>query len=424
MNRLVSGAVKIGDSLKPVLKKFIPEWALRDAKKRVLERAYVDMVKKGRKPFDREYKPDGINLIGLVRAQMGLGQSCRLLANTIENSNILYTLYDFALPNPLLRADDHTYDEKISDELKYNINLIHINPDEMGLLYARFPKESWDYCYNIAFWLWELQEIPEEWSKYYPMLDEIWTPSEFISKNLRKVTSLPVKTLPYWVTAKTDIKYDREFFCLPENIFLFLTMYDSNSTMERKNPMGAVNAFKKAFKPDNKSVGLVVKINNTREEDVDILKGALKNYSNIFYITDTLEKIQVNSLIKACDVFISLHRAEGFGLVMAEAMLVGTVTIATDWSSNTEFMNEDVACMVPCSFKALDRDCPPYKEGIIWAEPNEDCAAEYMKRLVGDQEYYENLRVQAKDYIHKKLGREQAIQSLQKSVLDIYNGRN
>lgn len=421
MSSLATDILKMTDKIKPVLKKVVPQSILQSAKSKMLDRTYQDLVNRGKKTFERGKRPDGVNLMGLVRAQMGLGQSCRLLANTLEHGHIPYTLYDFALPSTLLCANDHTYDHKISDEIKYNINLIHINPDEMRLLYTRIPAESWDYNYNIAFWLWELEDIPENWKQYFPMLDEIWTPSEFISRNLRKVTELPVKTIPYWVTAETDDRYGRAFFNLPEQSFLFLTMYDSNSTMERKNPMGAVNAFKKAFAPDNDRVGLVIKINNAREEDLHILKGALSTYQNIFYITDTLEKIQVNSLIRSCDAFISLHRAEGFGLVMAEAMLVGTPCIATNWSSNTEFMNNEVACMVDYTFKTLDRDCPPYKKGAVWADADVDMAADYMRKLVTDEAYYARIRENAINYAGSKLGCEAAVCLIENRIREIYN---
>lgn len=420
MNSLTSIIFNGADRLKPVLKKLLPQRFLTGIKIKMLNHGYKSLAKKGKQPFAPDRKPDGINIIGLVKAQMGLGQSCRLLANTLEHSSIPYMLYNFELPSALMRSEDHSYDHKISKTLKYNINLIHINPDEMLLMYHRMSKDCWDYCYNIAFWLWELEEIPESWHKYFSMLDEIWTPSEFISRNLRKVTNLPVKTIPYWVTAQTSPVFDRGFFKLPENQFLFLTMYDSNSTMERKNPMGAVNAFKNAFSPLDTHVGLVLKINNARSEDLEILHESLKEYSNVYYITETLEKIAVNSLIKCCDVFVSLHRAEGFGLVMAEAMLVGTPCIATNWSSNTEFMDKNVACMIDYTFTHLKKDCPPYKKGAVWAEPDILQASEYMKQLVDDKKFYKQISDKAYCYISNKLGMKQAVEKIEERLVQIY----
>jgi len=412
------------DKLKPVLKKIIPQQLLSGIKNKMLDNQLKSVLEKGKKPFERAAYPDGINLIGLVRAQMGLGQSCRLLASMIEHTKYPVSLYDFKLGSKILRSDDHSYDKKISQELKYNVNLIHINPDEMRLLYTQFSPEEWDRRYNIAFWLWELEEVPESWKQYFTLLDEIWTPSEFISRSLRKVTDLPVRTVPYCVKAPVKDKYSRSYFGLPEDKFLFLAMYDSNSTRERKNPMGVIRAFKKAFKPDNKGVGLVLKVNNAREDDMRVLKAMLEDYDNVYYITETMSKIQVNSLIKTADVFVSLHRAEGFGLVMAEAMLNGTPAIATNWSSNTEFMNDDIACMVDYTFVTLEKDCPPYKAGAVWADPNEDTAAAYMKRLYEDKAFYEQKARAAYTEIRKKLSMNNAVALIEKRMKEIYNERN
>ena len=413
--------IDTADRIKPVLKKVLPQKFLRDVKNQMLEKQLNQMIQKGKEPFDREKYPDGINLIGLVRAEMGLGQSCRLLASMIEHTKYPLSLYDFNLNSTMLRSEDHTLDSKISNQIKYNINLIHINPDEMKLLYTRLDPKVWNGRYNIAFWLWELEEIPESWAKYFPLLDEIWTPSEFISESLRKITTLPVRTVPYCVKAPTSDKYTRKHFGLPEDKFLFLAMYDSNSTKERKNPMGVIRAFKEVFKPEDKNVGLVLKVNNARKEDMALLHQMMEGYDHVYYITETLSKVQVNSLIKNMDVFVSLHRGEGFGLVMAEAMLNGTPVVATNWSSNTEFMNEDVACMVGYDFVELKEDCPPYKAGAVWADPHVDEAAACMKRLYEDSEYYDQKAKAAQSYIKEKLSMQKAVALIEKCMEEIYD---
>lgn len=415
--KLVSGA----SCFKPIIKKILPEKLWVRFKDSVLDHQLDAVLTHERAAFDRSAYPDGINLIGLVRAEMGLGQSCRLMAQMIGGTKYPVALYDFNLGSELLRSQDHTLDDQISNELKYNVNLIHINPGEMPLLYTKMDSSSWEKRYNIAFWLWELEEIPKAWETFFPMLDEIWTPSEFISNNLRKVTDLPVRTIPYCVKAPVDERYTRDYFGLPEDKFLFLAMYDSNSTRERKNPMGAILAFKSAFKKEDAHVGLVLKINNARTEDLELLQGMLEGYQNIYYITDTMSKIEVNSLIKAVDVFVSLHRAEGFGLVMAEAMLNGTPAIATNWSSNTEFMNDDVACMVDYTFCTLKEDCPPYKAGAVWADPNSETAAAFMKRLCEDPAYYQEKSRKARAYIQKKLSMDQAVRLIEGRMEEIYD---
>lgn len=412
--------IEISEKMRPVLVKVVPMGILRRAKDQLWEKSLNRAMRDSkRSPYDPSAYPKGVNLIGCIRAEIGLGQSCRLLANELENSGIDYTIKNF-LPDGNLRAEDHSWDSKVQEEIKYGINLFHIEPLDLVEAYVEgLDPQIWNNRYNIAFWLWELEEFPQNWKKAFTLVDEIWTPSEFTSASIRKVTDKPVYTIPYCVTAPFDEKYDRSYFGLPEDKFLFLAMYDTNSTKERKNPAGVIEAFQKAFSPEDTHVGLVLKMNNPKESDLKEIQDKLGEYSNIYYITQIMDKIVVNSLIRTVDVFVSLHRAEGFGLVMAEAMLNDTPCIATNWSSNTEFMNEDVACMVDYTFTTLKKDAAPYKKGAKWADANTDTAAGYMKELAENKEYYQKLQKSGKTYIQEKLGMKQAVALIEKRIQEI-----
>ena len=404
---------------KETAKKLIPQKLLLK-RALILYRHRVNTVLKKRviKPYNPSLFPEGVNLIGPFKAQIGLGQSCRLLANAIKESSFDYTFENFDLIGTVQNGDS-TFDDEFVKETPYGINIIHMEPTELMLRCVEFDENLWNERYNIAFWLWELEEFPNEWTPAINLVDEIWTPSEFASESVRKVTDKPVVTIPYNVTAETEAKYDRKYFNLPEDKFLFLVMFDANSTMMRKNPLGAIEAYKKAFSPDDDSVGIVIKTNNAKEKKLEPVKQLLEGYKNVYFITDILEKKAVNSLIADVDVFVSLHRAEGFGLVMAEAMLNGTVCIATNWSSNTEFMNKDVACMVDYSFITLEKDMSPYRKGAKWADANTDEAAGYMKRLSTDKVFYDDLSKKAKAYIKDKLSMDSVKNLLEKRINEI-----
>ena len=398
--------VSIVYKIKPLLVKLFPKSLLRYAKRKVLTETFKEMEQYKTLPYDKEQFSFGINLIGNIRANTGLGQSCRLVAEGLKQANIPFSIY---LYNELNGAStkEQEYDGRIRNELPYGINLIHINPHELGVAFHQLGENVWKHHYNIGFWLWELEEFPEEWVSCFNLFHEIWTPSEFISKALRKKTKKPVKTIPYSVTVEKDVACDRAFFQLPEDKFLYLMMYDSASVMERKNPMGVIEAFKKAFPIEDSSVGLVIKMKQYSKSEMQKIKESLKGYQNIYFVEGDLLKSQVNALLSMVDVVVSLHRAEGFGLVMAEAMLLGTPVIATNWSANTEFMNKNCACMVDVTLIPLEKDYGPFKRGQRWAEPNITQAAEYMKLLFQDKQKYETFSKNGKEYVESKLSKEQ-----------------
>lgn len=414
---LSSVIMKVAEACRPVLVRILPMSLLRRVKDALYERQ-VNQVKRETKGYKKGVYPTGINLIGCIRAEIGLGQSCRLVAGELKASGMEFTIKDMALDGSL-RAEDHSFDAHIDERVQYDINLVHLEPVDLMMAYPELGSETWAHRYTIAFWLWELEEFPKRWRKAIDLVDEIWTPSEFASDSVRRVTNKPVYTIPYCVTAKTREGCNREYFHLPEDKFLFLAMYDTNSTMDRKNPIGVIQAFQEAFGPENQDVGLVLKMNNPRPEDLEAIQAMLPGYENIYCITEILDKDVVNSLIACVDVFVSLHRAEGFGLVMAEAMLNGTPCIATNWSSNTEFMNEKVACMVDYSMTVLEKDSPPYEKGAKWAEPEIGQAAKYMKQLATDPIYYQELSTKAKAYIQERLSMEQAVEKMVRRIEEI-----
>lgn len=390
--------------MKPLLKRVVPKPVLQFGKQYLTKRITREISHIKTTPYCEDAFPPGINLIGPVDSATGLGQSFRLIERVIRDVNIPYLIYNSA-PNAPNKIDSSCYKDRISSDLKYSINLWHINLSEFAQTYAAMGKGAFDQHYNIAFWLWELEDFPDEWVPFINLLDEIWTPSEFISKSIRKKTNKPVYTIPYYVTAEIDKgKYDREYFGLPKEKFLFLMMYDSLSVRERKNPEGVIKAFKKAFSPEQENVGLVIKINSAGEKEIEWIRRQLQGYKNVFLINRNMEKIEVNSLVACADVLVSLHRAEGFGLVLAEAMLNHIPVIATNWSANTEFMNEEVACMVGYKLKELEKDILPYRKGNRWAEPDILEAAEYMKKLFEDRMFYQDISKRGKAYLCSMLG--------------------
>ncbi len=402
------------------LKGVVPANVRIYVKEKLLEKD-IEAFGRNKEKYVSDFYDRGVNLIGCIRAENGLGQSCRLVAEQLKKSQVNFSVFNINFDADL-KENDQTYEEYVSNTLPYGINLFHINPCELGNVVLRMP-DAWNKHYNIAFWLWELEEFPDEWVKYCLLFDEIWTPSEFAGRGVKKKTNVVVKTMPYPVSASADKNSTRESFGLPKDKFLYLVMYDTNSTNGRKNPEGAIEAYKRAFPKEKEDHGLVIKINNASKKNLYKLRQSLLEYQNIYFITEVLEKKKVNSLIKNVDVLVSLHRAEGFGLVLAEAMLLGTPVIATNWSSNTEFMSSESSCMVKYQLTASKRREGLYKKGCVWAEPDIEDAAAFMVRLKNDRVFYEDMKVKGERCLRERLNVQQLVELWNKSIKEIENGR-
>ena len=345
--------------------------------------------------------PPGVNLIGYLRAGMGLGEGCRLLAWAIDEARIPYCAINFS-KNNISRELRGEWPGKIARRPLYRADIVHVNPDQYRLFETELPRSLWKGRYVIGFLLWELPRLPGSWREGLKLLDEVWVPSNFIAGNIRSQLDLPVRVIPYGIPPRTATSAGRSELGLPEGRFLFLVLYDVASIMERKNPKGAVEAFKRAFSPGDERVGIVIKVNNSRHSPGEIaeLRASLKGYEGVRFLERTLSRDEVDALIKACDALVSLHRSEGFGLTLAEAMSFGKPVVATNWSANTEFMDEGNSCPVNYRLANLNIDHGHYEAaGQRWADPDLDHAASLMRRLVEDREYRESISRRAHESI-------------------------
>ena len=179
--------------------------------------------------------------------------------------------------------------------------------------------------------------------------------------------------------------------------------------LTRKNPFGAVDAFKRSFSGES-SAALLIKVSHaaSHPEEYAELEKRLRGIPNLYLTDRMLSRARVNGLLAACDGVVSLHRSEGFGLILAEAMYLGKPVVATGWSGNMDFMNTGNSCPVGYELVTLDRTYMNYEAGQQWAEPDIDHAAHLMRRVVEDSEYRTQMGERARDTIRSQFSPEAA----------------
>jgi len=242
-----------------------------------------------------------------------------------------------------------------------------------------------DGHYNIGYWPWELINWPKEWEPILQLVDEVWASSRHIHDAIAPISNKPVLIMPMSVDVSDISPRTRLDFGLPADHTLFCFSFDFNSSTNRKNPAAVLRSFLRAFpnRDTHTNVGLVIKTHHSRSHDDDFtqLKSMIGDDPRIYLIDGTLSKRDVLALYAACDCFVSLHRAEGFGRGIAEALLLGLHVITTNYSGNLEFCNEKNCDLVEVELVPISEADYPFGNGNSWAEPSIDGAAEYMLKF-------------------------------------------
>jgi glycosyltransferase involved in cell wall biosynthesis len=227
--------------------------------------------------------------------------------------------------------------------------------------------------------------FPAIWSPAFDTVDEIWVPSRFIADSLTSATIKPVKIMPHTVCGATIEKREaRRALKIPQDVFVFLTVFDPNSYVSRKNPQAVILAFQDAF-PQSRGENplLIVKYHHTlgRADMIHQIERLASRDDRIVLLNRVFTESEMAALTCAADAFVSLHRSEGFGFNIAEAMASGRLAIATNFSGNTDFMNAENSLLVPYTMRAVGSDYL-YGTGQWWADPDHSAAVEAMRLAV------------------------------------------
>jgi len=252
---------------------------------------------------------------------------------------------------------------------------------------------------NFGLFFWELDRPSQEWRWLKTWMDEVWVHSDFMVKSFSKMFR-NVHKIPFVLDLKLNKKLNRPYFNLPQNAFIFIFNFDYWSVYERKNPEALVEAFKKAF-GDRSDVYLLIKSTHAkyRPDEATKLKSLIGSAKNIELRDIFISSENMMSLINLCDCYVSLHRAEGLGLGMAEAMAIGKPVIATNYSGNLEFMDNNNSCLVSYKKIPIKKNAYPHCNQDFnngdWADPDINEASAYMKKIKNNKAFRQKISKQA-----------------------------
>jgi glycosyltransferase involved in cell wall biosynthesis len=250
--------------------------------------------------------------------------------------------------------------------------------------------------YTVGFYFWEFEDTPKHWTSVKEWTDEIWVQSDFMLNTFKKMSS-DVYKIPFSLDVNPNYKKNRRYFKLPNDKFIFLFTFDFWSCYKRKNPEAVIRAFKKAF-GKRKDVHLLIKTTHGEHliSDMNRLISFIGDASNIELRNTFISDEDQYSLINQCDAYISLHRSEGLGLGMAEAMCLKKPVIATNYSGNLEFMNKKNSCLVDYTLIPHDGSVTyPDSKGQLYAEPDSNHAAFFMKKIKDNPVFRNKIATQA-----------------------------
>lgn len=320
----------------------------------------------------------GVNVAGYMRAENGVGEAGRLLVAALDAAAVPRVI----VPYDNTRARQQAQLPEDTDAHgQYDIDLICVNADQLHHFLEDSGRGDRN-AYRVGVWAWEVDVLPEWMARAASRVDEIWTYSAHSAHAIRAATDAPVHVVPPPILRPDSRPLSRTELGLPDG-FAFLFAFDFASVFERKNPLALIDAFGRAF-AGRDDVHLVIKTVGGDAHPKELKRLRTAAGPNVHIRDGYVTREEQQALVAACDAFVSLHRAEGYGLHLAEAMAHGKPVIATGYSGNLEFMDDTNSRLVPFTLVRVPTGCDPYPSDARWAEPDVEAAAAAMREIVED----------------------------------------
>lgn len=371
---------------------------------------------------NRSQKRGGVDVFGYLKAELGVGEAGRLVCKALDAVDVPVSAI-----NHKETVSRQKYDFGTNDYGQFETLFIAVNADQLRGACEYLGDDFLEQRYVIGQWFWELEELPERYQTSFELVDEIWAPTLFIKEAIEKKSPPAVKVvhipLPL-VTPTVDYSISREKFGLGDG-FAFLFTFDFMSVLKRKNALGLIDAYCDAFSPDDGALLVLKTINGERRlPELEKIRWRAKDRQDIVIVDKYLAAEESSALMKVCDCYVSLHRSEGLGLTMAEAMLLGKPVIATAYSGNMDFMTDETALLVPWEYVEVGEGAEGYPSDALWAEPDLAIASSMMRHLFLDRDFGLELGKKAKSDLLERFSLEVTGERMKNRLEKIWRERS
>jgi glycosyltransferase involved in cell wall biosynthesis len=362
---------------------------------------------------------NGVDVVGFFTAEHGVGEAARVLVSTMKSVDVAVSTINYTDTQSRM---GHAY--STDDVSRYKVALVSMNAEQLTHSPHRLGEDFYSDRYVIGQWFWELEQAPEWYVPAWPMVNEMWAPTRFIEQMLRNSApkNVAISYVPLPVTRPAiDASLTRAHFDLDDR-FMFLFAFDFMSVMKRKNPIGLIEAFIRAF-PAGIGAQLVIKAINgdKRPAERAQLMAAAAQHPGITVMDTYLTRVETSSLMNLADCYVSLHRSEGLGLTLSEAMSHGKPVIATNYSGNIDFMDETNSYLVSWDRVAVGENAEGYAADATWAEPNLDEAAQLMRSVFENQAEAAQIGQKAQNDILKNFSEAASGAIMKSRLFEIWN---
>ena len=363
---------------------------------------------------------DGVNVAGFFSTQLGLGESVRQLVHALRASGVDVTaVQGRVMPSGRGEA---AFDYVAPDRAAHPVSILMLNGDSITAFAEDVGEDFFRDRYTVGFYWWEVDPYPAEaWDPALEYVDELWAGTEFVGDILRRGVDVPVNVVRVPVADPPPVTVDRAHFGLPEHATLFGFVYDYESSGRRKNPLGLIEAYRKAFDPDDGAHLLLKSLGSVhRVEDHEEVLVAADGRDDITIIDRFLSAEEKDSLVGLCDCYVSPHRSEGFGYTLAEAMAYGKPVVCTGYGGVLDFADERTARLVRSEPSITGPFAIPYPPDSRWVDPDVDHLAEELRWVFDHPEEAQAMGERAREKIQRTHSYAASGESMKARLSQIY----